>query len=65
MAFLALTDNVEVQYKMSEYWAPSLERRHPLGRPGPRDRAGRSRAGRCCRSATAKAASFRQAEVFP
>ena len=25
-AFLALSDNVEVFYKMSEYWTPSLER---------------------------------------
>jgi dTDP-4-dehydrorhamnose 3,5-epimerase len=25
-AFLALSDHVEVLYKMSEYWAPSLER---------------------------------------
>lgn len=62
-AFLALSDNVEVFYKMSEYWAPSLERiirwddpdlaiRWPLeGKPvlSKRD---------------AEALSFRDAEVF-
>jgi dTDP-4-dehydrorhamnose 3,5-epimerase len=63
-AFLALTEDVEVQYKMSEYWAPSLERvirwddadlaiRWPLaGKPvlSKRD---------------ADAVGFREAEVFP
>ena len=62
-AFLALSDDVEVFYKMSEYWTPSLERiirwddpdlaiRWPLeGRPvlSKRD---------------AEAVSFRDAEVF-
>jgi dTDP-4-dehydrorhamnose 3,5-epimerase len=63
-AFLALTDIVEVHYKMSEYWTPSLERiirwddpelaiRWPLaGKPvlSKRD---------------AEAPGLREAEVFP
>ena len=63
-AFLALSDHAEVFYKMSEYWAPSLERiirwddpdlaiRWPLaGKPvlSKRD---------------AEAASLREAEVYP
>ena len=63
-AFLALSDHVEVFYKMSEYWAPKLERiirwddadlaiRWPLsGQPvlSRRD---------------AEAVTFRTAEVFP
>ena len=63
-AFLALSEHAEVLYKMSEYWAPKLERiirwddadlaiRWPLaGQPvlSKRD---------------AEAVSFREAEVFP
>jgi dTDP-4-dehydrorhamnose 3,5-epimerase len=63
-AFLALSHNVEVQYKMSEYWAPALERvirwddpdlaiRWPLeGKPVLSKRDG-------------EAVGLRAAEVFP
>ncbi len=63
-AFIALSDNVEVVYKLTDFWAPSVERvirwddadlaiRWPLtGKPVLSKRDG-------------EAASFRQAEVFP
>ena len=64
MASSPSPSNVEVQYKMTDYWAPSPSA-SSAGTTRTSRSAGRSRAAPVLSKRDGEAASFRQAEVFP